>query len=337
MCESIARRSVFTRALAILFAATITAALPVHGSAAKDSSGTDKVFRIGFHIYKPGKIYDEAMAGIRDGLDLEGIRYEAVVVQSNRDNGLAEHNLRRMDKMGLDLIYSLSSAGTKIVKRLKMKTPVIATVINHPASLGIGQEGSRAGTRLTGTSYYVDAKKQLALYRNLFPDIDRVGMIFDANNPAGALAEEPFMRIACKEAGLRFVSAEVRKPSDLASAAKSLIDADVDVIVIPTNRLVYGNLGKVLAVTNKRHVPVVSMNKQGVENGALAALFADTYNLGRLTAGMARRILLEERDPASISFAYIDEPNVILNLSSASTLNYEFPADVLGGAAIVLQ
>ncbi|MFQ5773135.1 MAG: ABC transporter substrate-binding protein [Kiloniellaceae bacterium] len=313
---------------------------PAH-AATRDAPGAgqheDGVYRIGFHLWKPGKIYEEAMAGIMDGLQLEGIRFEPVILESGRDESMARENLRKLDGMGLDLIYSLSSAGTKIAKALNLKTPVIATVINHPASLGVGDDNGGAGTRLTGTSYYVDARKQLRLYRMLFPKAKKIGMIFDTRNPAGYLAEEPFMREACEAMGLEFVSVGVTAKSELGAAAKRLVEAKVDLVVIPTNRLVYANLELVLDVMNPRKVPIVSMNKQGVENGALAALYADTYDLGRQTTGMAARILRERADPVRIGFEYIPEPDVILNMGSADTLSYEFPANVLSSATIVLQ
>ena len=239
--------------------------------------------------------------------------------------------------MGLDLIYSLSSAGTKIANKLNLTTPVIATVINHPASLGVNQESATNGTPLTGTSYYVDAEKQLKLYRTLFPKVTMVGMIFDLKNPAGYLAEEPFMRDASDKVGLKFMSVGISNKSELEKATRKLVKAGVDLIVVPTNRLVYGNLQTVLAVSYGRRIPVVSMNKQGVENGALAGLFADTYNLGRLTVPMAMRIMRDRADPMEIGFEYISQPEIILNMNTANQLSYEFPAAVLGQAAIVME
>ena len=102
---------------------------PIHTYAADNSythtpsNGTQQ-YRIGFHFWKPGKIYDEAMAGIKDGLSLAGIDYEEVTLYSERKKSKAIENLRAMDRMGLDLIYSLSSAGTKIAQQIGMKTPV---------------------------------------------------------------------------------------------------------------------------------------------------------------------------------------------------------------------
>ena len=304
---------------------------------AKETTDGEKTYRIGFHLWKPGKIYDEAMQGIRDGLNLSGIKYEEVILESGRNKETARENLQKLDAMGMDLIYSLSSAGTKIAKELNLATPVIATVINHPASLGVGQVGADEGTHLTGTSYYVDAKKQLELYAKLFPQIRKVGMIFDANNPAGALAEEPFMRRVCAELGIDFVSVSVKEKGELTDAADRLVGEKVDVVVIPTNKLVYANLASVVEKTAPAQIPIVSMNKQGVENGALAALFADTYNLGRQTADMATQILTNGADPRDLDFQYIPNPDIIINLASANRIGFVFPPEILSEAAIILQ
>ena len=90
-------------------------------------------------------------------------------------------------------------------------------------------------------------------------------------------------------------------------------------IVIPTNNLIYENLGPVVEIATHDQVPVVSMSKQGVENGALAALYADTYDLGRQ------------------GFQYARHADIIINLTSAKALQYQFPPHVLGRAAIVIR
>lgn len=310
---------------------------PAIAGAPSANEKKDITYRIGFHLWKPGKIYDEALAGIEDGLALAGIVYEKVVLESNRNQSMAIKNLRALDNMGLHLIYSLSSAGTKIATTLGMKTPVIATVVNHPASLGVNQTQNQAETNLTGTSYYVDAYKQMQFYQSLFPNIKKVGMIYDKNNPAGALAEEPFMRQTSEKHNLEFQSVSIKKENEISEAVKILIKSNVDIIVIPTNRLVYKSTQVIFDLAREHKIPVVSMNKQGVEYGALAGLFADTYKLGRYTAPMAKHLLSAKKEAKSLPFTFIPKPDIIVNLKAAKALNYEFPSDVLGTAAIILQ
>jgi putative tryptophan/tyrosine transport system substrate-binding protein len=242
-----------------------------------------------------------------------------------------------LDSMGLDVIYSLSSAGTQVAKKIGMNTPVIATVINHPVSLHIIEAHRDNNLKLSGTSYYIDAKEQLKLYRELFPGARKIGMIYDSKNPAGYLAEEPFLRKACATAGLDFASVGVEKANDLPQATQRLLQAGTTMIVIPTNNLIYDNLSAVVEITGRSRIPVVSMSKQGVENGALAALYADTYDLGRQAAELAARILSEDLDPREAGFQYARHPDIIINLTSAKALQYQFPPNVLGRAAIVIR
>ena len=125
MTKTKSRRNAGTAA-AILAIAIAAAGSHWQASTATAASTPEKVYKIGFHLWKPGKIYDEAMAGIRDGLKLNGIKYEEVLLQSKRDKKLAEENLKKLDTMGVDLIYSLSSAGTKIANRLGLAFNVTA-------------------------------------------------------------------------------------------------------------------------------------------------------------------------------------------------------------------
>jgi putative ABC transport system substrate-binding protein len=300
------------------------------------AAATEGGYRIGIHFWKDGSIYDEALEGIHDGLHLEGIKHTSQIFNSDRSEELAKENLRKMDDMGFDLIYSLSSAGTKIAAQMDLKTPIISTVINHPLVLGIKDRPNSNGSIITGTSYYVDAEKQLAFYLRLFPEVRKVGMIYDSANPAGVLAEEPFMRDACAKAGLEFVSMGIKRVDELASTSDELFGQGVELVVVPTNNLIYENLEILLDRSNVKGVPVVSMNKQGVENGALAGLFADTYNLGRQTTAIAKRIL-DENGKGKYPFEYSHQPDVILNLSGAQAISYEFPSEVLGSASIVMQ
>lgn len=311
--------------------------LPVLSSCAMARELVDDEYRIGFHFWKSGAIYDEAYQGIIDGLDLAGIRYQPLVCNSHRDEAAARQNLVRMEAEDLDLIISLSSAGTRLAADMHLKTPLIATVINHPVSLGIQGVGDNGTLPLSGTSYYVDTDRQLQLYQELLPSLSRVGMIFDHNNPAGYLAEAPLMEKSCTSKGLAFISRGIAEKKDLAGAATALVDAGVDLIVIPTNFQVYGHLDEILKIATPRNIPVVSMNKQGVESGALAALFADTYKLGRLMVSIAGQILVEKKKIGEIPFLYIPRPDLIINLEAARRLNYEFGAAVLGRASIVLD
>lgn len=263
--------------------------------------------RLGFHFFKDGKIYDEAYQGIIDGLLLSNIQFEKFIYRSGRSVEKAKNNLNEMDELNLDAIISFSSAGTQVAKSLQLKTPVLASVINHPISLGI-KEGGSIRSNISGTSYYIDASLQLDLYLKLFPYLKKIGMVYDGNNPAGYLAEEPLMRAACMEKNIEFISTNTTERGGVADAANLLIQKEVELIVIPTNLQIYNNLDLILEVTTPHKIPVVSMNKQGVEAGALAALFADTYKMGRQMESIIGQILNSSKKVSDIPFVFSVSP-----------------------------
>ena len=79
------------------------------------------------------------------------------------------------------------------------------------------------------------------------------------------------------------------------------------------------------------------MNKQGVENGALAALYSDTYKTGLLTGPIAKKILIDKINPKHIPFKFSLKPDLIINLKEAKKLGYNFPNTVLSDATIKLE
>lgn len=292
--------------------------------------------RLGFHYFKDGKIYDEAYQGIVDGLLLSNLQFEEFIYRSDRSIEKATKNLKEMDDLDLDAIISFSSAGTQIAQSLKLQTPILASVINHPMSLGI-EEGDNRQSTISGTSYYIDASLQLELYLDLYPDLKTIGMVFDKNNPAGFLAEEPLMRKACLARKIEFFSISATERNDVADAARSLVQKHVELIVIPTNLQIYDNLDLILEVTTPYKIPVVSMNKQGVEAGALAAFYADTYKMGRKMESIVREIFDNRKKVSDIPFVFSVSPDLILNLEAAEKLDYEFDSLLLGRASIVLN
>lgn len=306
------------------------------GACKDDMLSSNSSIRLGFHFYKNGEIYDEAYQGIVDGLKLSHYQFEEFIYRSDRSVEQATHNLKEMDKLNLDAIISFSSAGTRISQSLQLQTPILSSVINHPMSLGIKEDGNTQST-ISGTSYYIDVNRQLDLYLELFPDLKKIGMVYDKHNPAGYLAEEPLMQQACMARNIEFSSMGATGRKDVAHAAKVLVLTQVDLIVIPTNLQIYNNLDLILDVTTPHSIPVVSMNKQGVEAGALAAFFADTYKMGRQMEAIFRQIVHDSKKVSEIPFVYSASPDLIINLQAAKKLDYEFKTSLLGRASIVLN
>lgn len=73
------------------------------------------------------------------------------------------------------------------------------------------------------------------------------------------------------------------------------------------------------------------------ETGILCLVCLSVRYLGRLVVPIAQRILVDKNNVSDIPFAFIPEPDLIINLKHAQDLDYEFSPAILGRASIMLD
>ena len=86
----------------LLFLILIVGIIPLVSG---DTAAKNETYQIGIHIWKSGKIYDEALQGIRDGLKLQGFSYKEVLFYADKDKKKAIDNFNKLDNMNLDIIF----------------------------------------------------------------------------------------------------------------------------------------------------------------------------------------------------------------------------------------
>ena len=142
-------------------------------------------------------------------------------------------------------------------------------------------------------------------------------------------------RDAARDLGLTLVEATAATTAEVLQAAQSLVGR-VDAIYVPTDNTVVAAIESVVLVSEQARLPLIAGEDQSVENGALATIGIDYYQLGRQTADIAHRVLQGE-DPAEISIEYQSEMTVVLNLGAARRIGLTIPEAVLAQAARIIE
>jgi putative ABC transport system substrate-binding protein len=297
-------------------------------------ASASRKYRIGVNIWKVGTIYDESLKGVVDGLAEVGLDYEIITLNSRNSEKRAEDNFRQLMAANVDLILSFGSEGTQVAHRIVMEVPIVANVINHPVALRFAMSVESSGNNITGVSYFIPPILQLQFYQKLMPTLNRLAFIYDLSNPAGVQAELPALREACEQLGITFVPVGINRHTELEAATRQMIE-QVDAFTVATNKMVYQYLADVLKVTEPARIPVFSLNKQGVEAGALAALYADTYKLGRLSVSQIVSILSERKKPSAVAFKFTPAPDIFLNIAAAKRIGFDFPPTILDVATVI--
>ena len=270
---------------------------------------------------------------IEKKLILSGSLIKVVQYSGKSNRELSVKVLQKLDSQNYDLIITVTSDALIIAHHTLFKTPVLYTNVNNPLSLGFRTLGPPGGN-ISGASYYVSIEKQLALYKKLQPGLNKVGFIFDRNNMSRKV-ELSEARQACQKLGLAYEIEIVSVRADLNEKVRRLIDHGAQAIVATSSDLIYNNIPLFAEVCEKAGVPVYSFSRNGVQQGAVAALAADRYRMvDELLIPMALKVLREKVSPGTMPAAFLEKNLIYLNAVQIDKLKLKVPSEIASEAII---
>jgi putative ABC transport system substrate-binding protein len=244
------------------------------------------------------------------------------------DEEAAVETIKHLDQAGYDLILTITSDALILARHFLKKTPTLYTNVNNPLFLGFSTLDA-PGKNISGASYYVPIIEQLEFFKNIQPEIDTLGFIFDEENRSRQ-AEVGETRESCKRLGLNYAIRLIATPQELAPRAEELIEKGVDAIVVTSSETIYNNIRLFKQFCKRAGIPIYSYHRKAVEQGAVAALASDYYRMvEKLVAPMALRVLREGVSPGTMPAAFLDEKLMFLNLSEAKKLGIHIPEDIV--------
>lgn len=250
------------------------------------------------------------------------------------DVGHSIRVLRQIDSRNYDLIITITTDALIIANHVIANTPTLFTNVNNPLSLGFSSLGPPGG-KISGASYYISVEKQLGLYRQILPNIRRVGFIFDRNNKSKKV-EIPEVRAACQKLGIGYKIEVVSSVSELRRAAQRLMEERSQALVIGSSDMLYNNIHRFIEICTREQVPVFSFNRNGVRQGALAALCSDYNQMADdLIIPMALEVLIHGQSPGTMPIRFLKQNRIVINPAQAEKLNLKIAEPLLSQAVKV--
>lgn len=234
----------------------------------------------------------------------------------------------------VDLVLAIATPTAQAAAQAIRDIPILITAVTDPVAAELVDSIERPGTNVTGTSDLTPVRSQLELLKALVPSATRVGVIYNAGE-VNSVVQVELARDAARDMGLQIVEATAVNSSEVLQAAQSLVGR-VDAIYVPTDNTVVSAIEAVVLVAERARLPLIAGEDLSVEQGALATVGLDYYQLGRQTADIAQRVLAGE-DPAEIAIEYQDEMSIVLNLSAAARMGVSVPDEILAQAARVIE
>ena len=109
------------------------------------------------------------------------------------------------------------------------------------------------------------------------------------------------------------------------------IAGDIDALYLPTDNLVASCIPIVSKISLDKKIPVVSWDADIVKKGALGYYTMNYYDLGKLTARQADKVLKKEVKIENMPIEYQKNVNLVINEEVAKQLGINIPDELKGG------
>ena len=298
----------------------------------------EEEYFIGIMLWKSIHIYQDNVDGLRKGLKESGLKFDWELLNAYKNEEKAYKILDYFVDSNKSLIISFGSWGSVIASEYNVNIPVVVLGVNSPVPYGLADNNNMPSSNMTGSSYYIDPIKQISYFKEIYPQLKTLGIVYSSRN-AASHAEVPATEEACVELGIELIKEEIHNDiSDprteptleiqIKQAVSRLIN-NVDAVLIPTNSELYRNAGYLLEVTEPAQKPLFSCSLTGVQNGALAGLCSDNFKMGYKTAGIIVDILKNKKNVSEIPFVFDDSPRRIINMESAVKIGLVLPEEIV--------
>lgn len=278
--------------------------------------------------------------GIIDGLKVAGYTCDKnlkLKVESAQANvSLASQIAAKFVSQNPDVVVGVGtiSAQSYIKYATKNELKVIFSSITDPLGAGLVKSLDKPGVNISGVSNFIDLESQLSLFKKIQPNLKRIGILYNSGEANSVSIVEKLIEL-CSKFGITLVQQTANKSSEVSQSAQNLA-SQVDAIFISNDNTALSSLQTIINTANANKIPVYLSDTDAVEQGGLAALGPNQYEIGLQTASMIV-MALNGGDIKSMSVEFPKKVDLYINLKAAKKLGINISDEILKTAAKVYQ
>ncbi|MBW8183249.1 ABC transporter substrate-binding protein [Shewanella nanhaiensis] len=268
--------------------------------------------------------YESSVQGFKDGMTeaglIENININYTLGEIGSDKTLQEKVAKEFKRLGVDLVYSLTTPGTAIMKEvLPEQMPIVFSIVTYPADSGLIESFEYSGNNLVGTSNFIPLAHYISLLNLILPNAKSAAIFHRKGEPNSNIQAANMIRLL-KRKGITTINLEPRDIEELKLMAKEQV-SKVDLFITTTDTLLQaGGEAALIEISLQHKLPILSSNKSGIEQGSTFGPVADFYTLGKMAAKKASRILQEKLPPTRLKSELQDPPLFLANPNSLKQL-----------------
>jgi len=287
-------------------------------SACGSKDGDKSEFTIGISQLAEQPALDDARLGFEEGLKELGL--DANIVYKNAQGEVPDTLTiaQKFAKDEVDLIYTIGTSSAQSAKQATSDIPILFGAITDPVEADLVDSMESPGGNITGTSDEAPIDSQLQLFKDLDENISKIGIIYNTGEPNSEVQVNKVEELA-PDMGFEIVPRGISDINDIPQAMDSIIKK-VDGIYTITDNMVASAINIVSEKANDNNIITIGAEDAHVSGGILVSDSISYFELGKQTANMAKKILIDGKSPADIPAEKSRNTKIIFNEDTLKAL-----------------
>lgn len=283
---------------------------------------------------------DATTKGIVDGLAklgyVKGKNLNTKIESAQGTALLANQIAAKFVSEEADVIVGVATVSSQSLSKYARlgQTRLIFSSVTDPVGSGLVKSLEQPGNNTSGVSNFIPLGPQLEMFRMVKPGLKRLGFLY---NPGeyNSISLINSLKELCPQYGMELVTMPAAKTSEVFQSVAQLAQM-VDAIFISNDNTALSALKTIIKAAEQQNIPVFVSDVDIVEQGAVAALGPNQYELGLQTAELIVRVLKGE-DVGGIPVQLPKKTELYLNLKAAKKLGLNISKELIKKAARVME
>lgn len=292
-----------------------------------ETSAADKVYNIGICQLVEHPALDAATQGFQDALkDLlgeENVNFDFQNAQGESANCATIVN--QFVTNDVDLILANATAPLQAAAAATNTIPIIGTSItDYATALDIADWTGATGTNISGASDLAPIGEQEKMLLELFPDVQKVGILYCSAEPNSKYQADLF-KAALEEDGIAYEEFTAADSNEIQSVVTRACETS-DVLYIPTDNTMASSTELINNIALPAGVPIIAAEEGICAVCGVATLSISYYDIGYLSGSMAYDVLVNGADISTMNILQVSTVTKKYNAAICEELGVQIPS-----------
>ena len=295
------------------------------------------MWRIGLITHSYVKFLDGLFEGLRELGYVEG---QNIIIERRYAEGNAarfQEFAEEMVRLKADIIIVITTPAALAAKNATTTIPIVFPTAIDPVGTGVITSFRHPGGNVTGGAILFAelSAKRLDLLKEVVPGLSRTAVVWNAANPANALAWRE-TQDAAHTLGVAVQSHEVKAPKDFESAFAIIAQERPDALLVLEDALTVQYRKEIVDFATQQRLPSMFAEREGVDAGGLMSYGVSIPEMMRRGATYVDKILKGAK-PGDLPVEQATKFELVINLKTARALGLTIPSMLLATADEVIE